>query len=114
MRHTERPLLKPRAAARLGAAEKGDSGVFYDYDRTQHAHARKKAKCSGQAERSGKFTFVISLLDCDSPTRPCAKEAKRSDHAERSEKRAPLDYEHSEKARAPHTNGPRDVPRCEL
>ena len=21
-------------------------------------------------------------------------------------------YEHSEKARAPHTNGPRDVPRC--
>jgi hypothetical protein len=23
-----------------------------------------------------------------------------------------LDYEHSEQARAPHTNGPRDVPRC--
>ena len=21
-------------------------------------------------------------------------------------------YEHSEQARAPHTNGPRDVPRC--
>ena len=23
-----------------------------------------------------------------------------------------LTYEHSEQARAPHTNGPRDVPRC--
>jgi hypothetical protein len=23
-----------------------------------------------------------------------------------------LEYEHSEQARAPHTNGPRDVPRC--
>ena len=23
-----------------------------------------------------------------------------------------LIYEHSEQARAPHTNGPRDVPRC--
>jgi hypothetical protein len=24
----------------------------------------------------------------------------------------PIFYEHSEQARAPHTNGPRDVPRC--
>jgi hypothetical protein len=29
------------------------SGVSPDYDTTQHAHAQKKAKRSGQAERSG-------------------------------------------------------------
>jgi len=33
--------------------EKGGLGVSSDYDTTQHAHAQKKVKRSGQAERSG-------------------------------------------------------------
>jgi hypothetical protein len=44
-------------AARPSAAEKGGSGETPDYDTTQHAHAQKKAKCSGQAERSGERWF---------------------------------------------------------
>jgi len=41
------------AAARPSAAEKGGLGVSPDYDTTQHVHSKKKAKRSGQAERSG-------------------------------------------------------------
>jgi hypothetical protein len=43
---------KPSAAARPSAAEKGGLGVSPGYDTTQHAHAQRKAKCSGQVERS--------------------------------------------------------------
>jgi hypothetical protein len=48
---------KPSAAARPSAAENGGSGVNPDYDTTQHAHAQKKTKRSGEAERSGVGVF---------------------------------------------------------
>jgi hypothetical protein len=37
-----------------------DSGVSSDNGTTQHAHAQKKAKRSGQAERSGEGWFKVS------------------------------------------------------
>ena len=43
--------------AKPGKAEEVGSGVSPDYDTTQHVHAQKKAKRSGQAERSGEARF---------------------------------------------------------
>jgi hypothetical protein len=40
----------------------------------------------------------------DSVTRPCAKEAKRSHHAKRSEKGSPLDFNSNKRAAKPRTN----------
>jgi hypothetical protein len=51
---------KPSAAVRPSAVEKGGSVVSPDYDTTQHAHAQKNAKRSGQAERRGKKGFGAS------------------------------------------------------
>jgi hypothetical protein len=48
---------KPSAAARQSEAGKGGSGVSPGFDTTQHAHALKKAKRCGQAERSGEGGF---------------------------------------------------------
>jgi hypothetical protein len=48
---------KLSTAARPSAAKKGDSGVSPDYDTTQLAYEQKKAKHSGQAERSGEGGF---------------------------------------------------------
>jgi len=51
---------RPSRAQRPGrpnAAEKGGSGVSPNYDTTQHAHAQKKAKRSGEAECCGKGGF---------------------------------------------------------
>jgi hypothetical protein len=124
---------KPCAAARPSAAEKGGSGVSLDYDTTQHAHARKKAKRSGQAERSGEGGSGVSpdydnptrthseedqverngkgefgaFPNCYSATRPCAKETKRGDHAERSGKRAPLSINSNQRAAKARTNAER-------
>jgi hypothetical protein len=53
-------MAKPSGAARPSAAETGGSGVSPDYDSTPHAHAQKKAKCSGQAERNGEWGYGIS------------------------------------------------------
>jgi hypothetical protein len=108
----------------------GGSGAFPDYGTTQHAHAQKKAKRSGQAKRSeGESpppppTTAIQLVctpekakpsaavrssaagkqgsgvspGCFSETRRCANEAKRSDHAERSGKWVPLEYNINQRA----------------
>ena len=40
-------LARAPKKAKPSAAEKGGSGVSPDYDTTQHAHAQKKAKRSG-------------------------------------------------------------------
>jgi hypothetical protein len=54
-----------------------------------HAHEmQKKTKWRIRAKRS---RGVEVSPDCDSATRPCAKEAKRSDHPERSGQKPPLD-----------------------
>jgi hypothetical protein len=60
-----------------------------DYETTQQAYAPKKAKRFGKAERDEKGVSRISR-DCGAAAFLCAKEAKRSDHAERSENTVPF------------------------
>jgi hypothetical protein len=55
-------------------------GAFPDYDTSQHAHAQKKAKRSGQAERSGEGGLGASH-DYGNPTSMHTEEGQ----AERSE-----------------------------
>jgi hypothetical protein len=64
------------------------SGVFSNYANTTRMHADEdQAVRSGQAERIGKDQRGVGVSpDCDSSNRSYAKEAKRSDHAERSGK----------------------------
>jgi hypothetical protein len=160
--------------ARPSAAEKGGArGSPQNTTQPQHAHAQKKAKRGGQAERSeeGEFgglprlrqsnlharrrrqsraqrpgraqrrsgvrgspsTTTAQLArapekakpskaarpsaaekggswvspDCDSTTRPGAKEAKLSDHAERFGKRVPLDRSSIQRAAKARTNAKR-------
>jgi hypothetical protein len=82
---------KPSEAASPSAAEKGGGRGLLDFDTTQHALAQNKAKRSGEPERCGVGGFSSVSPDFDSATRPCVKEAKRSDHAKASGKRVPLD-----------------------
>jgi hypothetical protein len=79
-------------AARPSAAEKTGSGVFPDYANTTRMYAEEdQVVRSGQAERIGNDQRGVGVSPyCDSANRSCAKEAKRSDHAERSGKRVPL------------------------
>jgi hypothetical protein len=78
--------------------EKGDSEVAPNYENLTCAHAEggQTARC-GQAERSAQGGSGVSP-DCGSVIRLCANEAKRSDHAERSGKRVPLDYSSNQRA----------------
>ena len=99
---------KPSAAARPSAAENGGSGVTPDYDTAQHAHAQNKTKRIGEAERSAVGVSRVSPY-CDSATRPCAKEAKRSDHAERSGKRVPIDFNRNPRSDKLRTNAKKRV-----
>jgi hypothetical protein len=102
---------KPSTAARLNAAVKGGSEsnaqrpgqaprrrggweISSDYGNPIRTHAEEgQVKYSDQARPSAAEKGGPEVTpDCYSTTRPCAKEAKRSDHAECSGKRAPLDY----------------------
>jgi hypothetical protein len=86
-------------------------GISAGYGNLTRAYAEEgQAERSGQAARSGKGVFGVLpwLLLFNSPMR---QRSKRSNHAERCGKRIHFNYEHAEKTRAPHTNGPRDVPR---
>jgi hypothetical protein len=47
-----------------------------DYKTTQHAHAQKKAKCSGQAERSGEWGFGGLPRLRQNTSRPRAEESQ--------------------------------------
>ena len=83
--HLARTLKKvnPSKAARPSAAEKEGSGVSPDYDTTKHAHAQKKTKRSGQAERSGEGSFGVSpVYGNHTRTRAEDGQAERSSHAE--------------------------------
>jgi hypothetical protein len=100
-RRPSRGLRPGRALRRIW----GSKIVPY-YDSTQHGHAQKKAKRSGEAERSGVEGFKV-FPACDSATRQCAKEAKGSDHAERSVRRAPLDFNSNTCSEKVRTNAER-------
>jgi hypothetical protein len=98
---------KPSAAARPSAAENGDSGASPDYGNPSRTHAEEdQAERSGQAERCDKGWSGVSP-GCDSGTRPFSKEAKRSDHAERSGKRVPFDGNSNQRATKVRTNAER-------
>jgi hypothetical protein len=75
---------KPSAAARPGAAVKGGSGVSTDNDATQHALAQKKARLSGQTERSGGKGTGVSPGYGASQHAHAQKKAKLNGQAERS------------------------------
>jgi hypothetical protein len=70
---------------------------------TTRTHAEE-----GQAECSGKGRLGV-FPDCGSATRPCAKEAKLSDNAERSWKRAPLGFKSNQRAAKARTNAERSA-----
>jgi hypothetical protein len=83
---------KTSAAARPSAAEKGCCGLSQT-STAQLARAPKKAKPSAAARPSVAEKGGLEVSpDCHSTTRLCAKEAKSSDHAERSGEIASLDY----------------------
>jgi hypothetical protein len=58
--------------------------VSSGYNTTQHAQAQKKAKRSGQAERSGEGGMVVSSGYNTTQHAQAQKKAKRSGQAERS------------------------------
>jgi hypothetical protein len=59
----------------------------------------KKAKPSAAARPSAAMKKGLGASpDCDPAARRCSNEAKRSDHAERSGKRVPLDCNRNQRA----------------
>jgi hypothetical protein len=60
-----------------------------DCDTARPRSERKPSAVAKPSEADERVSRVSP--DCDSAARPCAKEAKRSDHAERSRKRARVD-----------------------
>ena len=71
-----------------------------------------------RALRCAALRKKLRTCDCDCEwAEPCASLRKKSGtcdcDCDSAEPYTALRNEHSEQARAPHTNGPRDVPRCE-
>jgi hypothetical protein len=73
------------AEARPSAAEMGGLVASPDYDTTQHVHSKKKAKRSGQAERSGEGKFwglpqlrhITALPRAEEDQAECSGQAER-------------------------------------
>jgi hypothetical protein len=81
---------RPSRAPRPGRAlqKRGARRGSPDYDTTQHAHAQKKAKRSGQDERSGEGGFE-GLPDCNNPIRTHAEQDQADYQAEHLVRRSP-------------------------
>jgi hypothetical protein len=99
-RRTLESTRKQSEAARPSIAEKRDSEVSLDYDTTQHARAHNKQSAVEKGDSS----------DCDAAQHAHATKRERERLQKLSE--GLVLNEHSEQARALHTNGARDVPRC--
>jgi hypothetical protein len=88
------PRRRPSRAQRPGQAQRrrGVRGSLPNTTQQCTPTCRRKPSAVAKPSEASRGFRGSSLTAADSATRPCAKEAKRSDHAERSGKRVPLDY----------------------